>query len=150
MDNNLLIIAGVVVLLVGLFAALNPLEGVIATNTTNGKVAYVDLQAIFNAHPDKLSAEAELNEKARNYQQQLEEDADELARDEQQQLIEEFQKELSNREEQLIQLVLDDIDQAIDQVAAQKELKVVMDKKNVLYGGYDLTQDVIDYILDNK
>ncbi|MFP4001896.1 MAG: hypothetical protein ACLFU5_08360 [Thermoplasmata archaeon] len=46
----------------------------------------------------------------------------------------------------MIQGILEKIDKDIKEVAREKEVKIVLKKNNVIYGGYDLTQEVIDYI----
>ncbi len=141
-----LLILGLIGVLMG--AAINfiPVNKIMAGDEVQGKIAYVDIQEVFNVHPDKDSAEKKLNELARTMQEDLEKKARELSEEEQQEMLSEYQKNLSEEEQGLIQNILADIDEAINTVAEEKQVKMVLDKKNVVYGGYNMTQDVIDYI----
>lgn len=136
----LLFIAGV------LIGYLQPFNISQARNDGEQRIAYVDLQGVFNHHPDKATAEEKLNELARNMQAELEAKAADLSEEEQQQLLEQYQQELSTREEEMVEQILTEIEHLIDKVAAEQEFKMVLDKKNVIFGGYDLTQEIIDYI----
>jgi len=131
------------VLIIGSFMRI---EGILAGDEAKGRIAYVDVQSIYNVHPEKIAAEKKLNDLALNLQTELDEKAQELSKKEQQDMLDQYQAELSKEEEELIQEVLNKIDETITEVAMQKEVKIVLDKRNVIYGGYDITQDVIDYI----
>lgn len=144
--NRYLSILGLAVLILGVVSLFNPIGGLLARDEASGRIAYVDVQAVFNIHPDKKVAEEELNNIAQSMQAELEEKAEDLPKDQQQELVNEYQAKLTQQEQELIQKILSKIDQAIKKVAEEKEVRLVLDKKNVIYGGYDLTQDVIDYI----
>ena len=115
-------------------------------DSASGEIAFVDIQEVFSVHPDKLAAEEELNLAAQELQTELEEEARDLSKEEQEEMLREYQAELSEKEQQLIQDILADIEESIRQVAEEKEVRMVLDKKNVIYGGYDLTNEVIEYI----
>lgn len=126
-------------LLAGLFFS----EGrVLAQN--EGLIAFVNLEELFEAHPDKAQAEEQLNLEAQELQQELEERAEDLSQDEQQQLLQEYQQRLNQREQELIQEVLGQIEGLIIELAEEKGIEVVLDGQNVLYGGYDLTPELIE------
>lgn len=139
----------IIILITGVLISLSPAEQVLADADIKGKIAYVDVMEIFNVHPQKNSAETKLNELAQNMQSELEEKAKDLPKNEQQEMLREYQNKLNQQEQDLIQEVLEEIESVIAMVARAKEVRIVLDKKNVIYGGYDLTQDVIDYITDN-
>ena len=149
-NKKYLFVAVSVILLIGLFGMLNPLDNLMARDNASGRIAYVDVQKVFNVHPDKVSAEKELNEVAQSMQSELEKKAKDLAKDEQQALLKQYQSKLSQQEQELIQNVLIKIEEAIKEVARENEVRMVLDKKNVIYGGYDMTQDVINYIDKNQ
>jgi len=79
-------------------------------------------------------------------QAELEAEADELSQEEQQQLLQQYQEQLTRREQELIQEVLVDIEGLLNQLAEEKGVSVVLDGQNVLYGGYDLTPELIEMI----
>jgi len=138
----------IIILLIGVFSFLS-MEYIGAENETKGRIAYVDVWTVFNVHPEKASAERELNQLAQSMQAELEEKARDLPKEEQQNMLKDYQGRLSQKEQELIQEIIDGIKDVIIEVAKQKEVKIVLDKKNVIYGGYDMTQDVIDYINQN-
>jgi outer membrane protein len=135
--------------LILILSYLNPLAHLIARDDAEGRIAYVDVQTVFNVHPEKEEAESDLNSEAQQMQQELENKAKDLSKEEQQELLKEYQARLSQKEQELIQTLLLKIDKSIKEVAEEKKVKLVLDKKNVIYGGYDMTQDVINYISSN-
>ena len=46
----------------------------------------------------------------------------------------------------MVQNIIEIIRKEIAEFAQEKELKMVLDKNNVIYGGIDLTEEVINYI----
>lgn len=143
------IVAGLIILLSGLITFLYPFASLRAENETRGRIAYVDVWAVFNAHPQKTIAEKKLNQIAQSMQSELEKKAKDLPKDKQQDMLKEYQSKLNRQEQELIQEIIEAIEEVIQTVAREKEVKIVLDKKNVIYGGYDMTQDVIDYIEKN-
>ncbi len=61
----------------------------------------------------------------------------------QQNLIMEAQKQLATEERKLMEPVMNDVNTAIAKVAKAKKLGMVHSSLTVLYGGVDITQDVI-------
>lgn len=147
-EFNILIIIGILLLCAGL--VLYSSEFIGAESESKGQIAYVDLWAVFNVHPEKSTAESELNQLAQSMQTELEEKAKDLPNDKQQDLLKEYQTKLSQREQELIQNIIESIKEIVVKVAKEKEVKMVLDKKNVIYGGYNMTDDVIDYIEKNS
>ena len=131
-------------------AYYNPFTSLASDSGLEGEIAYVDIQKIFELHPDKAEAEKELNKAAQMMQSELEEKVSDLSQEEQQELLSEYQSELSKKEQQLIQDVLEEIENAIKKVAEKKNVKLVLDKRNVIYGGYDMTEEVINYIKEQR
>jgi len=106
-------------------------------------VAYVDLEKVFAEHPARTAAEKKLNQKAAEYQQQLEQEGEELSGVEQKELLASYQNELQNLEAELLDSVLKEVESIIVETAAEKKVKFVLEEKDVLYGGFDLTDDVL-------
>jgi outer membrane protein len=61
---------------------------------------------------------------------------------EKQQLLAEFNKTISDRQDQLLKPLVDQTRTATSQVARKKNLLLVVDKADVIYGGTDITPDV--------
>lgn len=144
-SGKYLIVAILIVMLTGILTTQ-----IIAGSEAEGRIAYVDIQEVFDNHPRKAGAEEKLNEMARSMQEDLEKEAKDLSEAKQQEMLNEYQENLSAKEQNLIQDILDDIDKAITEVAEREQVKMVLEKKNVVYGGYDLTQEVISYIKNGE
>jgi len=140
---------GFIILMTALLVFLYSFVLLEAEGETRGRIAYVDVWAVFNNHPQKAIAEEKLNQLARSMQLELEEKAKDRPKEEQQEMLEEYQTLLSQKEQELIQEIIDIIGEVIQIVAREKEVTIVLDKKNVIYGGYDMTQDVIEFIEEN-
>lgn len=106
-------------------------------------VAYVNLEKVFTEHPARTAAEKKLNQKAAEYQQQLEQEGEELSGTEQKELLNSYQNELQNLEAELLDSVLKEVENIIVETAAEKKVKFVLEEKDVLYGGFNLTDDVL-------
>lgn len=106
-------------------------------------VAYVNLEKVFAEHPARTAAEKKLNQKAAEYQQQLEQEGEELSGTEQKELLNSYQNELQNLEAELLDSVLKEVENIIIETAAEKKVKFVLEEKDVLYGGFNLTDDVL-------
>ncbi|MFW5980960.1 MAG: OmpH family outer membrane protein [bacterium] len=137
-----------IIFVVTAFLLLNSVSAIYAQDEPSGRVAFIDLWAVFNVHPQKAIAENQLNDLAQSMQSELEERVREenLAADQQQELLKEYQSELSHKEQELIQEIIDSIKEIVVNIAEEKGIEMVLDQKNVIYGGYDLSEDVIEYI----
>lgn len=60
-----------------------------------------------------------------------------------QEYYQQTQQRLANKQKELLQPIFNKIDEAIKSVAEAKGLSVVLDKSSVVYGGQDITNDVI-------
>ncbi len=114
--------------------------------TAESDIAFVNVQEVFENHPDKAEAEEQINIEAQEMQMELEEEIEDLNEDDQRDILQEYQERLSRREEELIGEVLSDIEEVITHLAEEKNLEIVLEGENVLYGGYDLTPEVLSEI----
>lgn len=150
MNNNRFLTAGLILLLLLglssglLFSDINLLQA--REETAESDIAFVNVQEVFENHPDKAEAEEQINIEAQELQRELEEEVEELDEGEQRDLLQEYQERLSRREEELIGEVLKNIEEVITSLAEEKNLEVVLEGENVLYGGYDLTPEVLEEI----
>ncbi len=121
-------------------------------------VAYVETQKIFLEFEEARKAQTNFRSKAEAYQRELAEDQQKLeeakksgksAKElrEMQKQFEDTLKpkkvEVENLDRQLSQRIKKQIVEAIEQVAKSKGFTVVLDKATVLYGGTDISDEVI-------
>ena len=128
-----------------LFAILGAvmLLAVFTGDETVDRVAYVNLQRVFAEHPARTAAENTLNQKAAEYQQQLEKEAEDLSGSEQKEILKKYQKQLQILESELLDSVTREVEAIIQKTAEEKKVKFVLEEEQVLYGGYNLTDDVL-------
>ena len=122
--------------------------GVFTRDDSVDSVAYVNLTRVFAEHPARSAAEKKLNKKAAEYQRQLEQEAKELSGTEQKELLQSYQNQLQNLEKELLNSVLKEVENIILKTAEDKKVKFVLKEEDVLYGGYNLTDDVLAKLKD--
>lgn len=132
----------VLFLLIAILAAVI-LLGVLTKDESVDKAAYVNLQRVFAEHPARTAAEKTLNQKAAEYQQQLELEAEELSGAEQKEILAKYQQQLQTLEAELLTSVTKEVEKIIKETAAEKQVKFVLEDEQVLYGGYNLTDDIL-------
>jgi outer membrane protein len=133
----------VLVLLTAILSAV-VLLGILTEDESVDQAAYVNLQRVFAEHPARTAAEKTLNQKAAEYQQQLELEAEALSGAEQKEILAKYQHQLQNLESELLASVTEEVEKIIEETAAEKKVKFVLEEEQVLYGGYNLTDDVIE------
>lgn len=131
------------ILLLGAILASILFLGIFSSDASVDRVAYVNLERVFAEHPAKNAAEKKLNQKAAEYQQQLEREAEDLSGTEQKKLLQSYKSQLQNLEKELLDSVLQEVETIIIKTAESKKVKFVLEEKDVLYGGSNLTEDVL-------
>ncbi|MDR7581665.1 MAG: OmpH family outer membrane protein [Armatimonadota bacterium] len=137
--------------LLGVVAALVALAVVVAAVTTAGGgpvgatlvVGYVDMQRALDAHPKKASSEEAFNQFARAKAAELRRLAQNKSPAEQADLARRTQEEIFKRRAELLSALDKDIRAAVERVAKRAGVSVVLDRTVVLYGGVDLTDQVV-------
>ncbi len=136
--------------LLAVVAAVVVLAVVAATVATAGGgptgglvVGYVDMQRALDAHPKKASSEEALNQFARAKAAELRRLAQNKSAAEQANLARRIQEEILRRRAELLQGLDKDIRAAVERVAKRAGVSVVLDRTVVLYGGVDLTEQVV-------
>lgn len=132
----------VLILLTAILSAVVVL-GILTEDEAVDKAAYVNLQRVFAEHPARTAAEKTLNQKAAEYQQQLELEAESLSGVQQKEILKKYQQQLQNLESELLASVTEEVEAVIRETAAEKKVKFVLEEEQVLYGGYNLTDDVL-------
>lgn len=137
---------GLVVLLAAL-AVLGGTQLYAATQKKTSDIGFVDVEAVFNASPQKKAADKTINAEYEAAKAQIEKEIKNLAQDKRDAVIAKYEQKLAQHQQQLINDILKNIDTIIRQVADEQGIKAVFDRKNIIYGGQDLTQQVKDRVL---
>ncbi|ADQ13890.1 OmpH family outer membrane protein [Halanaerobium hydrogeniformans] len=135
----------VLLLLLAILAALLAL-GIFSDDQSVDSVAYVNLERIFEKHPARLAAENTLNQKAAEYQQEIETQYADAGGSEQKEIIRKHQAQLQELEAELLDGVIAELLTVIEETAAEKNVKFVLEEEYILYGGYNLTESVLEKI----
>lgn len=128
---------------VGLAVSQSGLNGVASAAGSASSVGVINQQQVVGQHPDMATAKATMQKEIETAKADFDEKAKSMNDKEKQEYYQQLQQRLANKEKELIQPIFDKVDAAIKSVAEAKGLSVVMDKSNVVYGGQDITNDVI-------
>jgi len=140
-------IAGAVVAVIGVLAAgayvftrSGPALGQSFT------IGYVDMPRALDAHPHKASAEAALRDYAQSQIADARQRAKGMTQAQQQDLQRQVDQDLLKKRTELIGGLEKDIRAAIEKVAKQQGVSIVLSREVVLYGGVDLTDQVVKVV----
>lgn len=119
----------------------------ISASEDSQTIGFVNIEAIFQVHPEREAAETSLQLRALQLQQEMEEKAQDLDSQEQQDLLLGYQRELEQYEHELITGIIKEIEEIVTEVAQKEGIAVVLEASHVLYGGVDLTDLVIEALM---
>lgn len=118
------------------------------------KIGYIDLNKVLEAHPNIDKARSDLNSFAlktkADYQKQLDEAVKDKSASDAQQLKAEYEAKLNTavakKWQDLLSPLINDITQAAKNVAKAKGINIVLKGDSIIFGGIDITDDVIKAI----
>ena len=113
---------------------------------SSSNVGVVDYSQLISQHPGMQAAREKYEEAAKQVQDEFTQKAGSMTPEQQQQFIEQKQKEMQDKQKELIDPIRTSIENQVQEVAASRSINVVLDKNNVLYGGQDITQEVLKKI----
>ena len=119
-------------------------SGGIASAAGSSAVGIVDQQQILSQHPDAQNVQTQMNAAIQEVQKDFEEKSAGMSDQEKQDYYQQCQQRLQQKQQELVDPIMKSVEEAIQKVADAKGLSVVMDKALVIYGGQDITQDVIN------
>lgn len=106
-------------------------------------IGYVDMQKALEGHPRRSASERALQEFFQAKQREFQQRSRGLNPQQRQQLDRQMQQQFVQRREDLLGGLDKDIREAVEQVAKDRGMTVVLDRTVVLYGGTDLTDAVV-------
>lgn len=119
-------------------------SGGIASAAPSGTVGVVDMEQVMVQHPDRQAAEEQLKATMEEVERNFKEKEPGLATDqEKQDFYLKSQQMIADRGNELSEQLYKKVEEATKQVADAKGLSIVVAKSAVIYGGNDITQDVI-------
>ncbi|MDR3561806.1 MAG: OmpH family outer membrane protein [Negativicutes bacterium] len=110
-------------------------------------VGVVNYQQLIAQHPDAAAAQETMKNEVAQTQKEFDAKAATLTSDkEKQDYFMQLQQRLNGKQQELLAAINDKVVAAIKAVAEAKGLAVVVDKGAVVYGGQDITDDVMKKI----
>ena len=120
------------------------LSGSGIVSAASSSVGLVDMETIVQQHPKYQSSGAEFQKFMEDTQKEMEQKAANMSDQEKQEYANQMRQRVMQKNQELMEPIKQDIDDNIKKVAEAKGLQVVLDKSAVVYGGTDVTQDVIN------
>lgn len=118
-------------------------SGGIASAASSSSVGVIDREEVLTQHPQSASLDEQMRTAITEVQKDFEEKSAGMSDQEKQDYYRQCQQRLQQKQAELLDPILKSVDDAIKQVADAKGLSVVIEKAAVVYGGQDITQDVI-------
>ena len=106
-------------------------------------VGVVNNTMLFNQHPDVAQAKAQMESEYDQAKKDFESKSAGMNDKQKQEYYQQTQQRLQNKERELLGSIFDKINASIKKVADAKGLTIVIEKSNVVYGGQDITDEVI-------
>lgn len=115
----------------------------IASAASNGNVGVVDRDQVMAQHPSAQNVENQMRAAITEVQKDFEEKSAGMNDQEKQDYYRQCQQRLQQKQQELIEPLIKSIDEAVKKVADSKGLSVVVERAVVVYGGTDITNDVV-------
>ena len=117
--------------------------GNIASAASSSSVGTIDYQQVMAAHPDVQGLQGQMETAIADVKKEFDEKSAGMNENEKADYYRQCQERLAQKQQELLDPIRNAVDAAIKKVADKKGLAVVIDKMAVIYGGQDITADVI-------
>jgi len=148
-DPRKIAIAAGVIIILGLAGALLWRQVPVAMGQSFS-VGYVEMQRALDSHPRKVSSERALQEFFQAKQREFQERSKTMTAFQRQELDRQLQQQILEKRGELLGGLDKEIRAAVEQVAKQSNVTIVLDRSVVLFGGVDLTESVIKFVKGSK
>lgn len=128
--------------LLSLIAITNPTT----TYATPSSVGVVNYQLLMNQHPDMAQAQETMNAAIAQAKSDFDAKSANMSDQEKQSYYQQLQQGLQAKKQDLLGALQIKVNSAVKEVADYKSLTTVVDKSSVVYGGQDITDDVMKKI----
>lgn len=117
--------------------------GNIATAASSSSVGTIDYQQAMSAHPDAQNIPSQMETAVADIKKEFDEKSAGMNDQEKADYYMQCQQRLAQRQQELLSPIETSVQAAIKKVADKKGLAVVIDKAAVIYGGQEITAEVI-------
>ena len=112
-------------------------------SAASSSVGVIDYRTVAAQHPQLQQAEATMQHEVESAQKEFEEKSANMNEQEKGAYYQQTQQRLQQKNNELMEPIRQNIEDTVKKVAEAKGLQVVLDKGAVVYGGQDITQDVV-------
>jgi outer membrane protein len=117
-----------------------------AAGDASAVVGVVNYQLLLSQHPDMVGAQKTITEAAAQAKQDFDAQSSKMSNQDKQDLFQKLQLGLEEKSQALLGPINDKVMAAVKSVASVQGLTVIVDKSNIVYGGQDITDDVMKVI----
>jgi outer membrane protein len=117
-----------------------------AAAPTSGAIGVVDFTLLINQHQDTQKANETLKAETETAKKEFADKSAGLSDADKQNLNLQLMQRVEQKRQELLKAIADKISAAVKEVAAAKGLEIVVQKGIVVYGGVDITDDVMKKI----
>ena len=114
-----------------------------AAGNPSSNIGVVNNNLVFQQHPDLAKVDQQMQGEVEQAKKDFEAKSATMSDKEKQDYYGQTQQRLQLKQQELIAPIRDQIDASIKAVAEAKGLTIVLDKGTVVYGGQDITDDVV-------
>lgn len=139
----MLVATGAAIVVVAVLAAWTLMQGGRPVFGQSFTIGFTDMQRALDAHPRKAPSERALQEFFAAKQREFAERAKGMTAEQRQLLDRELQQQFIEKRQQLLGSLDADIRSAVEHVAKTEGISIVLERAVVLFGGVDLTEQVI-------
>ena len=112
-------------------------------SAAGGNVGVIDYRQVMSQHPDLNNVEQQMQTAIADVKREFEEKSAGMNDQEKADYYQQSQLRLQQKQQELVAPIEQSIQDAIKKVADNKGLQIVVEKTAVIYGGQDISQDVI-------
>ena len=113
-------------------------------SAASSSVGVVDYQQIGSQHPKLAQANQDMQAAVDAAQKEFEAQSKDMNDQQKADYYRQTQERLSQKQQELMEPIKKGVDDAVKSVSEAKGLQVVLEKSAVVYGGQDITQDVVN------
>ena len=136
------IVAVFLLSIVGLAVSQSGMMGGVAS-AASSNVGVIDYRQVMSQHPDLATANQQMQQAVKEAHDEFTTKSANMSDQEKNEYYQQTQQRLQQKQQELIEPIQKKIEEAVKSVAEAKGLTVVVDKSSVVYGGQDITQDVL-------
>ena len=117
--------------------------GNIASAASSSSVGVIDIQQVMAAHPDRQNANSQMETLQAEIEKEFNEKSAGMNDQEKADYAQQCRERVGQKYSELLETLMTSIETTVKKIADKKGLAVVVDKSVVIYGGQDITAEVI-------